>query len=239
MISQPLSTNPLPRIIGHRGASGLALENTLNAFRLAFTEGCDGVELDIQISRDGEIVVHHDPVLHTGESIAHRTLAELRQLPLADGYPAPALVEVLEATAGLEVFIEAKTLPPAGDGRLLELIRTDPFPGRLHVHSFDHRIIARLAAQAPALSLGVLSTSYLIDPVRQVLDAGARTLWQERFLIDLALVDRCSRAGISVIAWTVNEVAEAQRLTALGVAGLCGNWPDRMWLGARNVTGAP
>jgi glycerophosphoryl diester phosphodiesterase len=228
MTPQQLSTNRRPLIIGHRGASGRALENSLAAFRLAGEEGCDGVELDVHLSRDGELIVHHDPEIPGGESIAALSLAEIRVRPLGDGHPAPTLAEVLAATAGLDVYIEAKTLPAEADARLLELIRADPTPARLHVHAFDHRIIARLARQAPLLSLGVLSASYPIDPIGPARDAGANTLWQARDLIDASLVARCREAGIAVIAWTVNDATEAARLTALGVAGLCGNWPDRL-----------
>lgn len=228
MTQQQLSTSRRPLIIGHRGASGRALENSFAAFQLAAEEGCDGVELDIHACRDGELIVHHDPVLPGGELIADLSLAEIRIRPLGDGHPAPTLAEVLAATPGLQVYIEAKTLPPEADALLLELIRADPIPARLHVHAFDHRIIARLARQAPLLSLGVLSASYPIDPIGPVLGAGAHTLWQARELIDESLVARCREAGIAVIAWTVNDAAEAARLTTLGVAGLCGNWPERL-----------
>jgi glycerophosphoryl diester phosphodiesterase len=228
MTAQQLSTRHHPSVIAHRGSSGRALENTLSAFRLAVEERCDGVELDIHLSRDGAIVVHHDPQLRGGAAIASRSLAELRRIRLADGSPVPTLSEVLQVTGGLDVHVEAKTLPPEGDDRLLQLIQEAAHPERLHVHSFDHRIIARLAARNPALSLGVLSTSYPVDPVGMVLGAGARTLWQERDLIDRDLVERCTQAEIAVIAWTVNDADEAARLTRLGVAGLCGNWPERL-----------
>jgi len=238
MTQHHLSTSRLPAIIAHRGSSGAELENSLAAFRRAVAEGCNGVELDIHVTRDGALLVHHDPVLPWGAKIGSLTLAEVRENPLADGFPAPTLAEVLGVTTGLDVYIEAKTVPAEADAALLELIGGDSDPTRLHVHSFDHRIIARLAKRSPTLSLGVLSTSYPVDPVRPVLDAGARTLWQEQELIDESLVARCAKAGIGVIAWTVNEVAEAERLRALGVAGMCGNWPERMRQ-ARNVKEAP
>jgi len=190
--------------------------------------GCDGIELDIHLTRDGEIVVHHDPLVRGGQAIAKLSLFELRGISLPDGSLIPTLDEVTNVSAGLELFIEAKALPPYGDDRLIEVFQRTAAPERLHVHSFDHRIIARLSTLLPASSLGVLSTSYPIDPVRAVLDAGARVLWQEYQLIDLALVDRCAAAGIAVIAWTVNSAEDAERLRGLGVAGLCGNWPERL-----------
>lgn len=205
------------------------------AFRLAVSERCDGIELDIHVTADGAIVVHHDPLLANGEPIAALTLGQVRERPLTDGSLIPTLSEVMASTGSLDLFIEAKSLPPSADGGLLALLASDPKPARLHIHAFDHRIIARLTKRDPTLSLGVLSSSYPVDPLQQLRDAGARTLWQEAQMIDQALVDSCREAGIGVIAWTVNSVKEAARLTGLGVTGLCGNWPERL----RNVKGAP
>lgn len=230
MTPHSLSTLPLPLIIAHRGYSSRALENSLSAFRLAVEAGCDGIELDIHLTRDGEIVVHHDRLVPGGQAIAELSLVELRGISLSDGSLIPTLEEVINVSAELELFIEAKALPLDGDDRLIEVFQRTAAPARLHVHSFDHRIIARLATRLAASSLGVLSTSYPIDPVGAVLDAGARVLWQEHQLIDLALVDRCAAAGIAVIAWTVNSAKDAEHLRELGVAGLCGNWPERLRL---------
>jgi glycerophosphoryl diester phosphodiesterase len=130
--------------------------------------------------------------------------------------------------SGLDVYIEAKSLPPEADALLIEIVRQHPYPERLHVHAFDHRTIRRLHEHAPELSLGVLSSSYPLDPVSQVLMAGAKTLWQEWHLIDEAMVSICRGAGVEVIAWTVNDAAAAARLAAMGVAGLCGNYPERL-----------
>ena len=128
---------------------------------------------------------------------------------------------------GLELFVEAKSVPPEADATLIAALRM-PRQGTTHVHAFDHRIIARLRHQDPAISLGVLSASYPVDPIEQVKRAGANTLWQQATLIDRALVAACRHGGISLIAWTVNDREEAKALTALGVDGLCGNWPERL-----------
>ena len=225
------------KIIGHRGASGHAPENSLEAFRLCVenTETrCDGVELDIHTTADGEFVVHHDFHLHDGQHIAMLSTAEVQARPTPAGHQIPTLQVSLEVLAGLDVYIEAKSLPPEADAHLIEIIRRHPTPERLHVHAFDHRTIRRLHERAPELSLGVLSSSYPLDPVSQVLMAGARTLWQEWHLIDEAMVAMCRGAGVEVIAWTVNEAAVAARLHAMGVAGLCGNYPERLFVGHRS-----
>ncbi|MEZ4378107.1 MAG: glycerophosphodiester phosphodiesterase [Gemmatimonadales bacterium] len=226
-----LSTRHHPLRIAHRGVSSRAVENSLRAFRLAVENPwgpCDGIELDIHSTRDGEFVVHHDPALPSGLRIAESTLDELRQEPLADGSPIPTLPEAMAASGGLRLYIEVKGLDPRWDGALLAIIRADAMPERCQLHAFDHRVTARLSVLAPEVTLGVLSASYPLDPVGPVLAAGARVLWQEAGLIDGALVEACAAAGVEVIAWTVNDAAEAARLAGLGVAGLCGNWPERL-----------
>jgi glycerophosphoryl diester phosphodiesterase len=231
MTSPGFSTSSRPLIIGHRGVSGHRYENSLAAFRMAASPGpshCDGVELDLHVGADGTLAVHHDPNLPSGRAIAELGRVEIAAERLPDGTTVPSLEEALEILHPLDVFIEAKGLPEWSDGTLLALIRRQPNPDRCHVHSFDHRIIARLGRKAPELSLGILSSSYPVDPVEQVSAAGAGILWQQCDLIDANLVDRCGEAHIGVIAWTVNDRRMAEHLSKLGVLGLCGNYPERL-----------
>jgi glycerophosphoryl diester phosphodiesterase len=217
-------------VIGHRGASGHAPENSLAAFRLAAAAGhvatCAGVELDIQVTSDGEIVVYHDSVLASGDPVPSLPSSMVCVTRLADGSPLPTLRDVLAVLDDLDVFIEAKHLPPDADRLLLATIAEAR--QRCHVHAFDHRLIARLRRLDSSLSLGILSRSYPVDPVGQVVHAGANTLWQEAYLIDQPLVAACHAVGIRVIAWTVNDGGQAAALARLGVDGLCGDWPERL-----------
>lgn len=218
-----------PLIIAHRGASGHAVENSWHAIGLAVDMGCDGIEIDIHATSDGALVVRHDPVLRGGLVIGEARRDQVLDSALADD-SAPPLLDAVVARYGaaIQIFIEAKSLPPTADAALLSIIDASPAPGNLHVHAFDHRIIARLGALRPGLSLGVLSASYPLDQVAALRDTGASTLWQEHHLIDSALVEAAHALGSRVIAWTVNSRRDAERLTTLGVAGLCGNWPERL-----------
>lgn len=218
---------PRPAVIAHRGASGYAFQNSLAAFRLAREMGADGIELDIHATTDGALVVHHDPEVEGAGRIADHSWAELQRVALPNGEPLPLLPEALAAVGDLTVWIEVKTLPERYDARLLEAIAAGPAPSRYGVHAFDHRIIARLGARAPALRRGVLSASRLVDPLPQMVAAGASVLWQESSLTDADLVTTLHRAGKEVIVWTANTPEELTTLVALDVDGLCGNYPDR------------
>jgi glycerophosphoryl diester phosphodiesterase len=101
-------------------------------------------------------------------------------------------------------------------------------PERCAVHSFDHRIVARLAGQRPTLACGALSVSRLVDPVHALDRARADTLWQDVDYIDPALVQQVHDSNRRVFAWTVNDADTARRLTQAGVDGICGNFPERL-----------
>ncbi len=216
-----------PTIIAHRGASGYEYENSRAAFRRAVMLDADGVELDVHATRDGGIVVHHDPEIPGVGPIAQLSTAESRRVLIRNGETLPLLSEILELMGERGVWIEVKTLPQRYDDALLEVLDRGPAPERYAVHSFDHRIVHRLGVARPELRRGILLTAYLRDAVAVMRSVGASTLWQEWQQVDEELVTRVHEAGGSLIAWTVNEIGDLDRMVRLGVDGLCGNYPDR------------
>jgi glycerophosphoryl diester phosphodiesterase len=217
-----------PSIIAHRGASGYEYENSRAAFRRAVMLDADGVELDVHATRDGGIVVHHDPEIPGIGPIEQLSLAEARQARIRNGETLPLLTEVLDLVGERDVWVEVKTLPPAHDERLLDVLAQGPAPSRYAVHSFDHRIVFRLGERRSSLRRGILLSSYLRDPVAVMRSVGASTLWQDWQQVDQELVSRIHDAGCTLIAWTVNEPGDLDRMVRLGVDGLCGNYPDRI-----------
>jgi glycerophosphoryl diester phosphodiesterase len=215
-----------PLVIAHRGASAVEVENSLAAFRAARRLGADAVELDVHASADGELFVHHDETLDGTRHIAHSARAAVRAWRLSNGEAVPTLAEALDACGPLGVFVEVKSLSAAQDGRLLATLDTGPNPRGYAVHSFDHRIVRRLAERRPSLACGVLSASYLVQPLAVLADAHATALWQEHRLVDADLVAAVHGAGAVVYAWTVDAPERMRRLIALGVDGLCSNRPD-------------
>ncbi|MFZ5623898.1 MAG: glycerophosphodiester phosphodiesterase [Gemmatimonadota bacterium] len=217
-----------PLVIAHRGASGHAWENSPTAFRLAHELGADGVELDVHATRDGGLIVHHDAAIPGLGPISELTSATIATARLPNGEPIPTLVQALDLLRGLDVWVEVKALPPAADAALFAALEAGPTPDRYAVHSFDHRIIARLGRARPTLRFGALEASYQFDPAQVLRETGAETLWQEQHLVDADLVRVVARAGGQVIAWTANEPADIARLVRAGVHGICGNYPERI-----------
>jgi len=217
-----------PTVIAHRGASGYEYENSRAAFRRAVMLDADGVELDVHATRDGTIVVHHDAEIPGFGPIALLSRAEARQVRIRNGEPLPLLSEILELVGDRDVYVEIKSLPETHDEELLAVLDRGPAPARYSLHSFDHRIIRRLGGCRPDARRGILLSAYLADPVAAMRGVGATTLWQEWQQVDRDLVTRVHEAGFSIIAWTVNEIGDLERMARLGVDGLCGNYPDRI-----------
>jgi glycerophosphoryl diester phosphodiesterase len=217
-----------PSVIAHRGASGYEYENSRAAFRRAIMLDADGVELDIHATRDGGIVVHHDPEIPGVGPISQLSSAEARRVLIRNGETLPTLAEILELVGDRDVWVEVKALHELHDGALLAALDQGPVPERYAVHSFDHRIVHRLGEIRPGLRRGILLSAYLRDAVAVMRSVGATTLWQEWQQIDQELVSQVHEAGGAVVAWTVNEIGDLDRMVRLGVDGLCGNYPDRI-----------
>jgi len=218
----------MPQVIAHRGASGHAHENSPTAFRQASGLGADGVELDIHTTADGCFLVHHDAHVRGVGIIGELPRSAFADYLLPNGEPIPTLDEALRMLEGLDVWIEVKTLPASADARLLETLDAGPTPARYAVHGFDHRIVARLGDLRPELRRGALLASYLLDTLPVLHGTGADTLWMESQLIDQVLVTDLHTDGMRIIAWTANDERDIRRLIALGVDGICGNYPERI-----------
>ena len=213
-------------VIAHRGASGYEVENSLAAFRAAGPKGADAVELDVHATADGALFVHHDDLLDGTRRIPDLRREQVRAFRLANGEPVPRLDEALQAVGRLQAFVEVKSLDPRFDERLFAALESGPNPPGYAIHSFDHRIVQRLGRKRPALPRGVLSAGYPLRPLAPLEEVGATMLWQERPLVDRALVTAVHHAGGRLFVWNVDQPSEMERMLSLGADGLCTNFPD-------------
>ncbi len=217
---------PSIEIIAHRGASHERPENTLAAFTRAVEAGADGVELDVHLTADGVLVVHHDAVPHDAPrpELEHRDIQSLTFEELSAfrvrGEPIPTLREVIDAVgASLIIYCELKG---AGTAAAAVKLLADA-KGNAAVHAFDHRQIAEARRLAPDIARGVLEASYHIVPTDTMASVDARDLWQAAELIDRDMVEAVHARGGRVVAWTVDDAATMRRLAALQVDALCTN----------------
>lgn len=186
----------------------------------------DGIELDVHATRDGIVVVHHDPVPRrvghppdpNGQPISALTWEELASFEIAPGVGVPTLGDVLTLVGDrADVYVEIKG---AGiETQVAGTIRNGA--ARCAVHSFDHATIERMASLAPEIPRGLLFDEYPMDPAGAMRAAGARDVWPHWRLVDSRLVERVHEVGGRVLVWTVNDASDAAALLELGADGLC------------------
>jgi glycerophosphoryl diester phosphodiesterase len=221
--------NRIPEIIAHRGASRECLENTLPAFARALERRADAIELDVHGTRDGVLVVHHDPAVRRRPDgplvpIAEQTADEIAGIALRDGGRIPTLDAVCALVGDqATLYVEVKASSVAA--LVVEALDRHPHV-RMAVHAFDHRLPVAVRAQRPATPIGLLSASYPLDVVAWLASAQPEAVWQHAALIDEAFVAAVHGFGARVIAWTENDPPHARMLAAWGVDGLCSDVPD-------------
>lgn len=216
------------RVIAHRGASATHPENTLEAFRAAADQGAHGVELDVRLTADGVLVVHHDAHLASGEAVCDVAVDDLPDA-------VPTLAEALEACADLWLNVEIKNSPgepdyDADQGQAVAvagLVRAFDAASRVLVSSFDMAALDRIRAVDADIPLAWLVWAQA-DPVSLVDRAAGRGLaaiHPHELLADRSFVGRCRAAGLAVNVWTVDSMTRVDELARIGVDGIITNHP--------------
>ena len=224
-----------PLILGHRGASHAAPENTIAAFALATTMGADGIELDVHRTSDGVLVVHHDAELNgIGTVMEHRFDALRVARP-----DVPTLAESLDACAGLKLInIEMKCCAWDADadpdrivarGVAAMISERDVFD-RVSVSSFDLAMLDDFHALDTRIATGWLIHGH--DPVPAVMIAaehGHGWLHPDWGNLQLKLsetIEAARAAGIKLNTWTLDDPIVIREFAAAGVDGVITNTPD-------------
>lgn len=244
----------VPRIVAHRGSSGRAPENTLHAMRIALEEdGATGLELDLQRSRDGTVVVLHDETVDRttdGHGRADAlTLDALRELDAGarfgdgsfagQGHRVPTLEEVLDAFPDTWLSLDLKQGDPVSERATVDLLRRFGRTGDVVLSAEHPGAARRLAGLAPEIPRFVhrdgVRSFYLRHRLRcfagwkpegQSLQIPVRHGRHD--LASARLIRDAHARGMRVLYWTVNEVELAATLFARGADGIITDWPSRM-----------
>jgi len=237
--------NP-PLVIAHRGDSAHRPENTLASFAGALEVGATVVELDVQLTTDGHVIVLHDPTLDrttTGRGdVRGLTLAEVRAV--SAGYPerfgtayagerVPTLAEALgllrgRARALVEIKAESVTDDAEGgvEAHVADEVRRAGVAGEVALISFDQRAVVRLRDIAPEVTRGRLfgttSTDEILAAARE---AGCELVMPHKSQLSDALAERLHAAGLRLATWVVDEPDELKRLARFGLYGVGSNRP--------------
>jgi glycerophosphoryl diester phosphodiesterase len=223
-------------IIAHRGASGDWPENTLLAFQKALAGGAQWLELDVHLSADEKLVVIHDESLERTTNgsgqVARQTFAQLRQLDAGLGEKIPLLEEVLDLAAGrAKINIELKGLGTAkpvvdllgkyfADGRLQET--------EILASSLNEKELRKLSGLLPQVPRALVAEDMRQEVWELTTALDCWSLHQDKDCIDQHLVAEARARNIRLLAYTVNERQEFQRLRDLGIDGVFTDYPEQL-----------
>lgn len=242
-VRHPFFSSARPRVFAHRGGGALAPENTIAAFDYGLALGADGIELDVHLSLDGAVVVHHDALLDRTTNlrgpIAAKTAAELASADAGGGCGVPTLVDVLARYPEVPIIIESKVNTAGMAKALVDTLRRADAIARVCVGSFGLRVLRAVRRLEPAIATSAareevrfaLYRTWLRWPPSaasrqayagyQVPECAGRTR-----VVSPRFVEYARRAGLGVQVWTVDTEEDARRLLAWGVEALITNRPD-------------
>ena len=219
---------PRPLIIAHRGDPSRAVENSLEAFRLALSVPVDMIELDIRKSRDNELFVMHDE--RTGRTCASdihldRSLSDdIAQVRLRNGESVPGLDDVLALVAGKAALnLEIKS-EGAGALTAARLVGSG-YRGAVLISSFKEREVLDAKRIAPAIPVAGIFDVFSPADVRAYRSRGYGIISLDRRTVTPDLIVALHEQSIKVYVWTVDEEEDMKQLAGWGVDGMYSNRP--------------
>ena len=205
---------------GHRGFSGKAPENTMASFIMAVeTPGLDGIENDVQLTKDGEIVIIHDEKID-------RTCTDG-----ATGWVKDYTLEELKQLRDTLMNIELKTGVFEYEGieqKVLDLLKEYDMVERTIISSFNHYSVLRMKKLCPEMKCGLLADTWILNAGAYVKAAGCEYYHPNFWNVTETLAPEIYSHGIGINTWTVNEEEDIRRMIERGVNSVIGNFPDRV-----------
>lgn len=224
------------QVIAHRGAKGYVPENTIASFEKALDIGAHGVELDVRLSSDGEIMVFHDD--HTDRltgvpgTVKNMTYDDLRKLKVDLHHQIPTLEEVLDFVnkkmlVNIELKVEAAARAVTD---LIEQCVSEKGWDYAHflVSSFNWAALQEIRNSNPKIPLGVLTETDLDLALGFAKSINAETIHPYFHLLDAENVEKIKAENVLLYAWTVNMPEDISRIKALKVDGIITDYPDRV-----------
>lgn len=240
------------KVWAHRGASAYAPENTLSAFELAVKQGADGIELDVQLTRDNKLVVIHDEKIdrvsnYTGY-VKDYSLNELKNFNFNKKFPqyrkvsVPTLEEVYELIkpTGLTINVELKNSIvqyEKMEEMLLELESRIGMRNRIIYSSFNHYSIMKLKNMDRNTKVGILFADEFVDVPSYALKIGADALHPALYILQLPeFISECNVKKLPLHVWTVNEEEHMRMMIDRNIDAIITDRPDvaRAAVGSKN-----
>ncbi len=218
-------------VTGHRGAKGIVPENTIVSFMKAMELGCEAVELDVHISKDGQLAVIHDELVDRTTNgsgpVSEMSLGELKELDAGNGNRIPTLDEVFEAVRSSPLIVQIELKGEGTEKVVPGFVESQRMTDRVVFTSFWHNRVLEAHKRLPGAKSGILISCHPVDPVQLLDQAQADYLHVKSPYIDRALVEAVHQAGRTIRAWGENtEVSVIDRLIELEVDAIGSDRPD-------------
>lgn len=233
----------MTKIFAHRGASAYAPENTVEAFALAMEQGADGIELDVQMTKDGQVVVIHDETIDrvsdgTG-AVRDYTLEELKKFHFSnhmenyENAVIPTLKEVLDLikSSNMLLNIELKTgiyWYPNLEEKTMELVKEAGMEDRVIYSSFNHYSIKKILELNPHAECAFLYSDVILNVDKYAKNAGVCGLHPAVYHLKMAeFLKEYQESGLKVRVWTVNKKEDMEKFIRADLEAVITNYPDK------------
>lgn len=251
MAQQINNRNPI--VVAHRGASGYAPENTMAAIKKAITMGVDMIEIDVQLSKDKEVVLMHDLTVDRTTNgkgkVRDLYLEEIKKLDAGKwfsseflGEKVPTLEEVIQAINGqCKLLIEVKRVKSKKleiENKIVQLINKYNAYNWCIVQSFETQVIKNIQALDKSIECHKLVTMNIsVLPLHIDSRIKTGTIYKYKTvqsinpyfkMLNKRKVNKIHSRGQKIITWTVNEPEDMKRMIEMGVDGIITNYPDRL-----------
>lgn len=230
------------KVYAHRGYSGKYPENTMLAFQKALEAGTDGVEMDVQLSRDGEVVIIHDETLDRTTSgtgyVKDYTLAELKKLDATKIFSGefekqeiPTFREFCDWLKGTDIVanVELKNSViyyPEMEKKCIDIIRSAGVEKKIIFSSFNHATLFKLKELAPDIPVGALVENAGLTYAGFYCGQFGFQYYHPDFeLLSAEAVKECKDKGVGINVWTVNDLYSFEKLVEWDVDGVITNFP--------------
>jgi glycerophosphoryl diester phosphodiesterase len=234
----------LSMILGHRGAMGLAPENTLISLETALQYDVDLLEIDVHLSKDKKLMVIHDETVDRTTDgsgfVQDLTAKEIRQLDAGKrfhkkfaGQKVPFLSEVLDLVADspARLNIEIKNGPIIYkdiEKKVSTLMEEYDLTDRIIISSFDHHVLERIKKINPAIHTAILYGSNIMNFQTYVKDLGVSAVHPHHHWVNEELIRDMHEMDIAVNTWVINSFRQFQNFSKMGVDCIGTNYPDKM-----------
>lgn len=220
--------------VGHRGAKGLAPENTLLAIQKALDLGVDGIEIDVHLVQGKIVVIHDDRLDRTTNGkglLAAQSFEYLRSLDAGQGQHIPILEEVIELIdqkCWLNIEFKCRGLTVPTIEIIKKFLRRGWSQESFLISSFDHRELQSLKQLSPALRIGALVYGVPLENAKFASDLGAYSLHASSKFLDSEFVADAHKRGLKVYVYTVNERDQFEIVKSLNVDAVFSDYPDQI-----------